>query len=43
MSCFIGKEYTFRARLNTDAISDTRYVTEEELSKLVNMEIEIEE
>ena len=38
-----GKEYTFRARLNTDAISDTRYVTEEELSKLVNMEIEIEE
>ncbi|MDO4939716.1 MAG: DNA polymerase III subunit gamma/tau [Lachnospiraceae bacterium] len=37
-----GKEFTFRARLKTDAIPDSKYVTEEELNKLVKMEIEIE-
>ena len=38
-----GKEFSFRARLKKGNEPDTRYVTEEELNKLIDMEIEIEE
>lgn len=37
-----GKEFIFRAKLKKSGEPDTRYVTEEELGKLINMEIEIE-
>lgn len=37
-----GKEFVFRPRLKDGSIEDTRYVTEEELSRIINMDIEIE-
>lgn len=37
-----GKEFVFRPRLKGKGETETRYVTEEELSSLINMEIEIE-
>lgn len=38
-----GKEFAFRPKLKNGSEVDTRYVTEEELSKIINMDIEIEE
>ena len=37
-----GKEFAFRAKLKSGSDIDTRYVTEDELSRIINMDIEIE-
>lgn len=39
----LNKEFEFRAKLKGDGEEETTYVTEEELGRLVNMEIEIED